>query len=131
MKRLPHGVSALTILALVFASGCSETTRRPVSGNITFQGKPLPGGTITFLRTGNPPGPAGGALVRDGSFTMPGEQGLEPGTYRVEIRSPKSNPRALASPFNADRIPRQYNSRSQLTAEVKARSDNRFDFAIP
>jgi hypothetical protein len=136
-RRVP-----VLLLLAVWCVGCCggcgrEGTRRAVGGTVTFQGQPLEYGNITFLSTGSPPGPVGGALISAGRYDLPAAQGLEPGTYRVMISWPgpggtlSAEERAAgASPRAKERIPSEYNENSRLTAEVKAQGTNRLDFDL-
>jgi hypothetical protein len=132
----------LVWLALLVALGCGEAKdphgRLPLSGTVTFQGKPLDAGTIEFL----PPNPGQGlsarALIRDGKYRVPREQGVPPGTYRVLITSPapadgaapEGPPGVKLPPPGRERIPPEYNRDSRQTAEVKEGGPNTFDFTI-
>jgi len=129
-------------LVLVVCLGCGAGKdphgREPLDGTVTFQGKPLNTGTIEFL----PPEPGKGAgtraLIQDGKYQIPAEQGLTPGTYRVLISSAESNssaepvgpPGMKMPPLGKERIPAKYNRDSRETVEVKAASPNTFNFAI-
>ena len=58
-----------------------------VSGTVTFDGKPLPKGFITFLpdtSKGNK-GPGGGAPIVDGQYRTPAGKGVAGGPYIVKI----------------------------------------------
>jgi hypothetical protein len=80
-----------TCLAVGFV-GCSETTSAnlvPVTGNVTMDGKPLAGASITFTGVGNTPG-LGGVGVTDeaGNFEVShfrAGKGLDAGDYKVMI----------------------------------------------
>jgi hypothetical protein len=123
---------------LVLDPGCgSQGKRRALGGAVTFRGQPLEHGSITFLATSGPPGPAGGALIRAGRYDLPAAQGLEPGSYRVVISAPEpggtlspAEIAAGASPRARERLPAKYNAESQLTVEVKGSGANQFDFHL-
>jgi hypothetical protein len=116
------------VLLLFVGQGCvAENSRQPVSGVVTFQGKPLDNGTITFLSTGSNAGPVCGAPVVGGRFTVPAEQGLAPGTYKVTISAPEPGgtltpeQKAAGASANAkESLPAKYNDASELTATVDA-----------
>jgi hypothetical protein len=62
----------LILAALVIVPGCNRggTERVPVSGKVTFQGKPVPYGNITFepdREKGNQ-GPQGYVKIQDGKY---------------------------------------------------------------
>ncbi|MDX1946058.1 MAG: hypothetical protein SFU86_11730 [Pirellulaceae bacterium] len=86
--------ASLVVLAgwscLVLA-GCenagSGPTRYPVSGNVTFDGQPVPKGFITFepdADAGNS-GPGGGAPIENGRYSTGLEAGVVGGAYTVKI----------------------------------------------
>jgi hypothetical protein len=74
--RAPLGVWLLLL------GGCARDDhgRQKVFGTVALGGEPLPEGAIEFFPAGGPPGPAGGALIRNGAYAIPREQGLTPGT---------------------------------------------------
>ena len=127
----------LASLAAVGLAGCGSGNKlRPVSGTITYQGTPLDTGSVTFLFT-EPPGPAGGALITNGKFEIAAPRGLEPGTYRVQISSPKGvgerTPEQVATGASApakERIPPKYNTESEVTITVTEAGPNVFNWAI-
>lgn len=135
---IPFHRSLLAALcAVCVATGCaSESKFQPVSGTVTYKGAPLETGAITFLFV-NPPGPAGGALITNGKFRIAAPNGLEPGTYRVQISSPQGvgqrTPEQIAAGASApakERIPSSYNTESQVTIEVTKGGPNEFNWAI-
>ena len=133
-------------------TGCEQDDgmgrRYPASGIVTYQGKPVPKGTVTFVpedaRAGRV---ASGEFAEDGSFTLTTHvrgDGALPGRYRVTVisqevdrsRIPKVGP---GMPL-LDRkhkvtarelVPRKYGSptTTPLLEEVKPES-NRFTFTL-
>jgi hypothetical protein len=82
---------------------------------------------------------ATGTLIRDGEFSIPAEKGLPPGTYRLEITSPDNNAAPVVFrdasggpgiPTQPERIPPEYNVKSDKTVEVTTDGDNLFVFDI-
>jgi hypothetical protein len=138
MRRSRWGLALLVAGCLGLCSGCGlGEKRRALSGSVTFQGRPLEHGRITFLTTSGPPGPVCGALIREGRYEVPAAQGLEPGTYRVAISCPvpggvltPAEKAAGASPKAKELLPPQYNEASTLTVAVQARGTNQFDFTL-
>jgi hypothetical protein len=59
------GLGWLTVALL--AAGCGPRFGN-VSGQVTYQGKPLPGGTITFYDAAN--GAASGPIETDGTYSV-------------------------------------------------------------
>jgi hypothetical protein len=110
--------------------GCGPASDRlPVSGTVTLDSAPLDGGTIRFTSKGGEKLIATGAPITNGEFHIPGDKGLPPGTYALEISAAATNipPGATTAP---ERIPAEYNSNSQKTVEVTADGENRFVFDI-
>jgi hypothetical protein len=78
-------------LFLVIASGCgyrNRATPSGVSGHITYKGKPLPGGTVTFY-----PGSGGaytGTIDKDGKYSV---ADVPAGTMTVSVETSSVKPR--------------------------------------
>jgi hypothetical protein len=124
-------------LAAVLPAGCGEEVAGdPISGTVSFQGKPLDHGSITFSPAAGQPTMSGGEII-EGQYSIPTEKGLQPGIYDVRISSTEGGPAATDEmpgeppPPPKERIPAEYNSKSTLKAEIKAGSENKFDFTIP
>ncbi|MDR2643944.1 MAG: hypothetical protein LBC74_14275 [Planctomycetaceae bacterium] len=74
---------SFTLLLLLIVIGCDSNNnpqrRITVRGEITFDGKPLPFGNITFSSLpGLTPAVATGAVIKDGKFSLSAEHGLVP-----------------------------------------------------
>lgn len=82
----------LTVLgaALLFCVGCfggDKSGTFPVKGTVTYDGKPVPVGFVTFspdYEKGNS-GPGGGAPIKDGKFETELGKGVVGGPYEVRI----------------------------------------------
>lgn len=129
------GSLSLTLLA----TGCSEeqkTPQFPVSGNVTYDGKPLEKGSISFLPSAA--GPAATAPIEEGTFSIDRSFGPGQGAYKVEIVSVQSTGKQVASPDDPSLtieetrniIPTRYNARSELMVQVQAGDDNSYKFDI-
>lgn len=127
--------------ALLLALGCGGADphgRQPVSGTVSFKGRPLDQGRIQFLPMEVGKGAGAGSLVAKGNYAIPASQGLSPGQYRVQITSPKAKkgaplagpPGMKMPPPGEERIPAEYNLKSRLTVDVKQGAENKFDFTI-
>lgn len=78
---------AVVIVFVSLTAGCQKEEQRshfPVSGYVTFEGKAVNGGTVTFHRTDTS---GGGEIDSRGYFTVNGD-GLKPGEYFVAIIPP-------------------------------------------
>jgi len=122
--------------------GGDSLPREAVSGGVSIDGKPLAKGLITFLPADAETATQGGGPILDGKYTIPRDQGLVPGKYKVVVSSPENKPEKFPDQgFNNNApgmlpippkevVPSQYNTDSLLTAEVKAGAKNMFDFNL-
>jgi hypothetical protein len=136
-RRFCPGVFVLSVAFL--AMGLAGCSRGPavgeVSGKVTFKGKPIVEGTITFINptTGYA---AEAGLQKDGSYVVETpEGGLVVGEYLVMVNPllyrDTSNPRTPPSPVErpAPNIPQKYRNqgRTPLRATVQ-KGRNTFNF---
>ncbi len=113
------------------AVGCGRGLDRcAVDGSVTFDGQPVDRGTIEFSPTAADQPSASGAVVQDGEYSIPRRTGLAPGKYRVRIYSPTPAPARQGPdvPPPVERIPANYNTKTELTVEVTPSGPNTFDF---
>jgi hypothetical protein len=91
------------VLLSCFALGCGGDGTYRVSGQITFQGKPVPAGKIYFMPDGSKgnTGPTGYANIKDGYYdtSASGGKGAAPGPMVIAIEGidpsgppPKADP---------------------------------------
>lgn len=156
--NLPHRLFTLAIIPLVAAlSGCSDSVKplpvANVSGTVTFNGKPLDKGTVTFSTDGRPPTVMD---VVDGKFTGTAMVGSNKVSVSAMKKSSKSGPvdanynsqmKAYAqNPPGGKRsdggsggsgdfggeemIPAEWSSASKQSRVVEAGGANKFDFDI-
>jgi hypothetical protein len=130
-------------LALAILAGCGpKSDRLRIHGTVALDGQPLDKGSIRFTPatpTSGEQSLSAGAMIRDGEFDIPQEQGLPPGTYRVSISSPDTSgkkvpyspgqgaPTIMVAP---DRIPVSYNMNSEHTIDLEASGKHDFEFDI-
>jgi hypothetical protein len=99
------------IVAVGLGGGCFSNSLGTVSGSVTFNGKPLEKGLITFSPRGATGGTAGGDVVA-GKFRV---EGLVPTSYQVSI---------AAVPELKIVMPGDPETKRTLTdAEIRARID--------
>jgi hypothetical protein len=132
--QLARALAIAGALWTVGTAGCSSgPATSSVKGKVTFQGKPVTEGTVTFL---NPTegGAAEAQINKDGSIAFQG--GVMPGEYLVVITPPihivdtdpgKSPPAPMEKP--APDIPPKYRMQgtTKLRASVKP-GPNEFTF---
>jgi hypothetical protein len=132
------------VAALVAVAGCGgggaadDRPRQEVSGTVTLDGRPLASGSIQFQPSSAQEGVVAGALITDGKYSIPRDQGLVPGTYSVSISSVESSspppgppgPSGPPSQGPQDLVPAKYNTQSTLTIKVEPGNARPFDFAL-
>jgi hypothetical protein len=118
--------------------GCGDSGKRQsIKGIVTLDGKPLEDGQITFVPQPGTLGPTAGAEIQNGRFAIPARGGTFAGKFRVEVTASRPSGKKVADRFTGKPvdgyeqfIPRRYNAESQLEADVKAGTANRFEFAV-
>jgi hypothetical protein len=128
-----------SLLPLVVLCACAGCAGRPsIQGNVTLDGVPVDGGSISFFQGSGPGSDKGNAPITAGKYVIEGEraQNLTPGSYTVRIfwiqliGSSRSNPtNADASAPVRQAIPPQYNVNSTLTREIQS-GPNKLDFDL-
>src|SRR5262245_46890302 len=121
--------------ALLFAGCSSRPKTAPVRGTVTFNGKAVPNGTITFLPQSGPS--ASGELAKDGTYTLTTSRkgdGAVPGKYKVIIVAMQDMGDRLPearSPLPPPIIPEKYSSvaTTDLRATVEDQ-ENVLDFKL-
>ena len=137
-----HGRSARFAVAMAIAilsqqaNGCRRSDIVPVSGRVTFEGRPVPQAVVRFLHDSRLM--AAGGTDADGRYRLttrqPGD-GAYLGRYKVMIApwvaAPGDSSEAPAEPVRPD-IPEVLHNAatSQLAVEVTAEGPNQFDFEL-
>jgi hypothetical protein len=143
--RFPCCVRLLCLVmalgAAILAAGCGEPNplgRRAVQGAVSFQGKPVDYGAITFLPEDSQRGVSSGGVIEAGKYSIKTAQGLPPGSYQVMISSPDRSQQTKVEEMPGDvrtlaaeRIPKKYNLETTLKIDVpKARGAHQADFDL-
>lgn len=137
------GPAAVSLTCLLIATaGCKDKPAVvPVSGRVTYQGKPVPFGTVMFQHTTGGQ-PAAGQIQSDGSYslqTFNAGPGARVGPSLVRITSFEgnntANPKTLGSGevvLGKSLLPQKYGAfgSSGLQVEVKAEGEQKFDFNL-
>jgi hypothetical protein len=140
-KTLWLGVIVVFCVGLTVFNGCGPSNPRgslAVSGTVTFEGQPLDQGSIEFTSLPGETEARSGALIQNGSFSIPAHQGLPPGKYRVRVYSSEAVgmtgvPEAPGDSTKfevTERIPAEWNTESEQEIEVTSGGRNEFDFVI-
>jgi hypothetical protein len=114
-----------TVAACLLAAGCGGTESGPsryrLSGTVTFDGQPVPAGTI-YLEPAS--GPAGSARIIDGKYDTNDGKGIVGGPHTVMIEGfdgRGANPGEPGTPLF-----KPFRAKEDLPAESSTK-----DFAIP
>jgi hypothetical protein len=139
-----RGLLACAGLGLVFA-GCSAPALPegavpvfPVTGVLTYQGKPMSGAVITF-HSRNPRLTANATANESGQYTLTtylSQDGAAPDDYVVTIHWPQKNKKPNAHdpdpPLTPDRLGRVYADPGTTKLRAKVREQpNTIDFTLP
>ena len=125
---------------LAAAVGCSPPLMGPVSGRVTFQGKPVPMAVVRFQPASRPMGV--GVTDNDGRFRLSSKKPFD-GAYggrhvvsiypwQLAVGQEPLDPAYTPLPENRADIPEKYRAphTSPLSADVVAGRDNTIDFDL-
>lgn len=137
MKRWRKNVWSVAGLAFVsVVLGCGEG-RSVVKGRITFDGKAIEKGAISF-EPADGQGQTSGAEIKNGNYELTGRATLSPGMKIVRIRASRKTGRKVPIMPGSSQlmdevqefIPINFNTKSTLKREVVAGKINEFDFDL-
>jgi hypothetical protein len=127
------------MFCLLFCLGCSSSNGKlAVKGTVTFKGVNLAHGNIQFFPLEAVGGESAGAMIKNGTYEIPGVHGLSPGRYKVviscaeEVKTPPKNFKGSSLPTE-EKLPPEFSSfqNSTQVVQVTAQGKNVFDFLIP
>lgn len=143
--RLKFSALAVVLAVATFTSvGCGppEAERAAVMGNVSYQGKPIADGSITFFPSGATKGKPAGADIINGGYSIAAAEGPLVGQARVEIQAFKKTGRKVPDlmgdvsdpnrPLIEEKVnvlPPQFNLNSKLTRQITA-GENALDFDL-
>jgi hypothetical protein len=142
MKPIKTGFATALLASLVLLVGCNNgPTPMRVWGNVTFEGKPLTEGAITFIPIAPHTGPSTGGTITEGKYDIAANMGpLAGGEYRVEITATRLSGKLIPNTIGHGGgmlnvpemyIPEKYNTNSTLKASISPQADkNQFDFTL-
>lgn len=130
-------ILASAVLLPMGCSGAAGPAMAPVSGTVTYNGKPVPKGTVSFVATKDGQRNATGMIDQAGHYTLQTENprdGAEVGDYEVSIFSHDEEilDYTPKTPIKVQRVvPEKYEDpkKSGLKRTVKPGS-NTFDFEL-
>ncbi len=126
------------VIAGCGSKGYDGEKRFPLSGTITFNGEPVDGGVIRFIgESGTDKERPAGGVITGGKYEIPEGQGVNAGTYQVEVRWSKPTGKQIKDSGDTGEmidvteqvIPSKFNEVTELRAEVSGTSTT-FDFDL-
>jgi hypothetical protein len=120
-------LSAILVIGIFFVTGCGGTKTHPLTGYVTFDGKPVPHGTVTFLPKTDQTnaGSYSMAVIKEGSFKIEkGKLGLVEGTYSVIV----TGTNGVAEEFHPEGLPLFTDYRTEF---VFNKEMLQFDIEVP
>lgn len=142
MHDSPSAIGRLLFVLLASAPvicGCGnvDSNRLTVKGLVTLGGKPLAGGSISFVSL-DTDGISVAGTIANGQFTIPHADGLSPGEYRVEILYFAETGRMILDTDAPDRkvaetrqiVPAKYNFESTLKVKLDANNAEDIEFKL-
>jgi len=115
-------------------TGCGSAEPGPerviVTGNVTFDGKPVSQGEIWFIPTAGREAPQAGAIIKAGQYRVENKGGVPIGTFQVKITAdrPKEDAKIVADGGpeeipTTQYLPARFNEKTELTVEIEPGSD--------
>ena len=127
---------ALFLGAICFVVGCGDSGRLPIKGTVSIDGEPVKKGFIHFTPLPGTKGPTAGANIVDGSYEVDPSKGVFEGNFRVNIKDWRESKKKTEDPVTGEIsagvkqfLPPKFNSKSELTVEIK-RGGESYDFPL-
>lgn len=129
-----QAIQLLPVFIGFIAGGCGSGPQlgMAIHGQVTYQGKPVESGTLTFTNIGSSTVRPMSVNIVNGGYSLLATEGLLAGTYRVQIEGYRKTGRKipdLASPLAPNQkralidermpyLPARFNERSNLQAHI-------------
>jgi len=129
MKRWQRAIAGVGLLA-VLAAGCGPpgTPTYPVSGTVTWNGKPVEKGYINFEPVEENETPNGGKII-NGEFSFEATAGEKRVKIHADRQITEKDP-VMGIAERRPYIPAKFNSETTLREEITSDGENQFDFDL-
>jgi hypothetical protein len=119
--------AAILLIGALALAGCQSDPFTDATGSVTLDGAPLAEGEIIFVSPDNSTTPSAGE-VKDGQFKCR----VTPGAKKVQINATRDTGRKEADGWaiRESIVPEKYNTKTELTADVKPKGPNEFKFEL-
>lgn len=124
----PRVICILTIALTLAGCGDSGPERFELSGQATYDGKPIPAGVITFEPEGTTLNAStiGEAEIKDGRYKTLPTKGIVGGRHTVFVAGYNGIPEPGSGPYGASLFAPVYKTSEQFPLEAST-----FDFEVP
>jgi hypothetical protein len=138
--KLCH-LSIVGCVLAVTTVGCEHAPlaakRAKAEGRVTINGQPVANGYVRFMAL-DPNGTNVSALIKDGHYSVPENQGPTKGKYRVEFNVPSAQKKMVPDDDSPGKfreeafetMPPKYNTKSALMQEIDPEKLQALDFAL-
>jgi hypothetical protein len=127
--------ACLILLAAFIMPGCGPRDRYALSGSVTFDGKPIPAGTMTFVPygAGKPGRTAGFCEIKAGKYATQNGRNPGSGPHRVMINGCDgvSYQSQMGEIIENHPLGKQLFPTHIVEIDVPEKSGTVFDFAVP
>jgi len=124
------------LFLLTCLAGCGQSNpqgRLPIQGTVRLNDSPIVSGSISFHSVPEASVKiSSGAVIQDGKYSIPGDQGLAPGDYIVRLYASEDTgqiDKNTNAPLFKELFPPKYNTASQERITV-AKDQTAFDFNL-
>jgi|SRR5262245_50751999 len=123
------------VVLLLALAGCSDgPARSVVTGKVTYKGQPVAKGQIRFLIADRP---TAMGQIENGTYRIDHLGGVPVGTGKVEIEAFEDTGKAVFTGPTGEKVfearqilPEKYNTKTELTVEIK-KGTNEKNFDLP
>ena len=133
MAGSTRAVGILCVCAIALCTGCRHNDLIPISGDVTYDQRPVVKGTIMFQPVDGQ-GPTAAAVIKDGKYAA----NVATGKKQVQIEGfnvlgqrhyVPNDPSSPMVDIQEQYLPERYNAASRLTREI-TRDVDTYDFAL-
>lgn len=122
-------------IGIAILVGCDNSSegRGSVKGKVSFDGKPVEKGMVTFTPTGETKGPAAFATIENGAYKLKAsDNGPVIGSHKVTLMGERDSGKkdSGGATIYEQVIPSEYSKPNSLTAQIKA-GENEVNLELP
>lgn len=123
-----------SVLLGLTSFGCGSAEQGPerviVTGNVTFDGKPVSQGEIWFIPAAGREAPQAGAIIKEGQYRVENKGGVPIGACQVKITAdrPQADVKIVSDGGpeevpTTQYLPARFNEKTELTVEIESSSE--------